>query len=108
MNSDKNETIDLQQYEVQEKLVKGIECKYYLIVNIHTGKKFLIKSLIKPFKDLTRNNVISFSRELRVLSKINHPSFLKFTGYSLKNTKDKPKGLVVMEYPQNWTLNNFL
>ena len=108
MISPKNRMIDLSQYEVLEKLRIVQYSKFYLISNIETGKKFLAKYHTGRRDRNLRDYFFDLSRELRILSKINHPSFLKFHGYSLTDFKNNENPVIILEYPQNKTLNELL
>lgn len=56
----------------------------------------------------SKDTLINFSQELPILLRINHPSFLKFVGYSPISFKSKPKPTMIFENPSNGKLKDFL
>lgn len=77
--------IDLEQFEVQEKFNSDDNWKYYQIINSSNGKQFISKNFIFLINFISKEILIDFSKEIYILSKINHPSILNFAGYSLIN-----------------------
>ena len=74
----------MKYYEIQEKLDYSSNCSFYLVNNTETGKYYLAK-YYAYFHIYSDEEILDFSRELHILSKLNHPSFLSFIGYSLKD-----------------------
>lgn len=101
------EIIDLKNYERQKKLFKNKMTKYYKIIDLSNQKSFLAKIWIDKIDDCIRDKIRDLCREIYINSKINHPSFLKYIGFSLKNLKRNPNPVIVFEYP-NHNLNAIL
>ena len=50
----------------------------------------------------------SLSREVNIISQLNHPSIVKFIGYSPVNFKNKPKPVIITEFLSNGSLGDIL
>lgn len=106
-HSDDDDQIDLHKFEIQKKIFKNQyeNTKYFFIINLATGSKNMAKCSSKYIEDLKRLDVINFSREHDIMFKLNHPSIIKFLGYSLTNFKNKSNTSIVTEYLSKITLN---
>ena len=98
MNSS-NGIIDLNKFERQTKIEEGDPFVYYQIVNKMTGATYIARMLNNTKLIISREKLINISREINILTKLNHPSILRFYGYSPNNFKNKPKPLIVLEKP---------
>ncbi|KAK8860760.1 hypothetical protein M9Y10_012426 [Tritrichomonas musculus] len=102
------EILDLSDYERDEKLFKNEMFKYYKIIHQSNNKKFLAKIWTDDLDHFIRDKIRDLYREVYINSKINHPSFLKYVGFSLVNFKNKRKPLIVFEYASTGSLNMLL
>ena len=51
---------------------------------------------------------LDISREVSILSQLNHPSVLKFIHFSATNFKGRKKPVIITEYAPNGTLKDFI
>lgn len=58
--------------------------------------------------NLSKKEIIRLQREINILSKLDHPSFLRFIGYSPIDFNQQPNPIVVTEMPYNQSLNDLL
>ena len=104
--------IDLNHFEIQDRiLIDVIESygkKFYKIINLDNNKNYLAKISSTSIEYFNRDEQIAFFREIDIYSRLNHPTILKYFGYSLTNFKNKQKPTIIMEYPSNITLENFI
>lgn len=79
-----------------------------------TGEVFAAKISIRSIDDDNNNNYnstdvkLEISREVDIISKINHPSILKFIFFSPHNYKNKQKPVIITELASNGTLSDFI
>ena len=97
--------IDLESYEIVQKLYRSKTYRYYQIRDIDTGKDYLAKIRKTCFENLSKEGLLNLSREINIISKIMHPSILNFIGFSPSNFKNKPKTVLIMDYPKNCGLD---
>lgn len=98
-------TIDLESYEIVQKLYRSKTYRYYQIRDIDTGKDYLAKIRKFCFEKLSKEDILNLSREINIISKIKHPSFPNFVGFSPNNFKNKPKAVLIMDYSKNCGLD---
>ena len=101
-------TIDLESYEIVQKLYRSKTYRYYQIRDIDTGKDYLAKIRKFCFEKLSKEDLLNLYREINIISKIKHPSFPNFIGFSPNNFKNKPKAVLIMDYPKNCGLDEHI
>ena len=89
--------LDLKNYEKNKLISKGNSSKVYEVRNKITNAVFSAKISMITVNDLSRDEMIHLSREVNIISRINHPSFLKFIGYSPINFNKQYKPVIVTE-----------
>lgn len=95
-----------KDYEILDKVCKYSDCKFYQVINIKTGKKHIAR--ISEFDINNFSSMQFFYNEIRILSQINHPSFLEFNGYSLTNFKQESKPVIINENAGNFILQDLI
>ncbi|KAK8892324.1 hypothetical protein M9Y10_029550 [Tritrichomonas musculus] len=96
------DVINLNRFELKKTIHKGKKCKIFNIIEKEAGISYAAKSFPMEFNTLIISQIIS------VLSKLNHPSIIKFIGYSPINFKDKAKPMIVFDLAQNESLDKIL
>ena len=107
-NPSEKDLIDLQNYDIQEKVGQIDKWKYYNLINISDKINYFAKSSSNFLDNFQRGAVIDFFREIDINSKIKYPTILNFVGYSLTNFKSKGKPVIITEYASNYTLKSRL
>ena len=72
------------------------------------AKKNIAKICKLVLDDFTKINIVMFRREMSILTKLDHPSILKLSGYSLTNFKNKSKPIILMDPTSTTTLYDYL
>lgn len=80
----------------------------YRIRDKQTNQKFQAEILRHKIKNSKTSELFSFSREGKLLSKLNHPSIQKFFEYSSVDFEQKAKPLIITEYTSRGTLKSIL
>lgn len=93
--------VDLTNFEKQEFVSRGSYSGVYKILDKRTGKYYAAKE----FKN---HYYLDLLRELNYLIEIDHPSVIKFVGFSPVNFKRKPHPVIVTEYSFNGSLYDTL
>lgn len=97
--------LDLKNYEKHEKIFYNRKTKYYEIINSVTGEKNIAKFFTKTIDDCSRSQVLDLNREVYINSKLKHPSFLQFIGFSSIDFKSRPRPVIVFEHISTLPLN---
>lgn len=93
---------------IQNKIGQGSFGKVYKVKSKINNEIYAAKISQKELEESTAEMKIDISREVSILSKLNHPSVLKFIFFSPTNFKHKPKPVIITEYAPNGTLKNFI
>lgn len=62
--------LSINDFEMQEKICKKDDWKYYEIVELKNGVKYLAKASSKDLKEFIRQKIVNLSREVNIFSKI--------------------------------------
>lgn len=81
---------------------------YISYVNDKTGEKIESKQLLEKFQDLDKNTFVHFCNEANTLLQINHPSIIKYKGYSLFDFINREYPVIITEYAYKKNLYKFL
>ena len=82
--------------------------KVFKVLEKNNNNICAAKILNEELKDETGEINLSISREIIILSKLDHLAVLKFILFSPFNFKHKPKPVIITEYASNGTLKNFI
>lgn len=94
---------------IKQKLINN--CDYniiYSVLNKEKGELYTAKKYTNKFISFGLKSFESFNKELNIILELNHPSFLKFIGYSPINFKNKPKPVILTEFTSNGSLHQLL
>lgn len=98
--------IDLDQFEIIEKIGEGPCSVVYSVQKIETKEYFaakISKNECKTFQDQH-----SFFEEIASYSQIQAPSVIKMVGFNLRNFKGEPFPTIIFEYMPNKSLSDLL
>ena len=107
-NESKKELINLADFILQNLIGQGAFGKVFKIKEIKSSETYAAKILSTKIENLSEDQLIDISRELNIMSKLNHPSVLKYIGFSPIDFKKKPKPVIITEYAQNGTLEELI
>lgn len=94
--------INLDKYAKKVKIGEGSFYKVYKVIDNDTNSVYAAKITIDK-----KNQENSF-RQYRIISTLNHPSIIKYIGYSPVDFKNKPKSTIISEYYSNGSLDSLL
>ncbi|KAK8847128.1 hypothetical protein M9Y10_019709 [Tritrichomonas musculus] len=98
----------LEDFIMQNKIGEGSFAKVYLVREKKTGTIFAAKILKQIFDENDTVQITNLSREVNIISRINHPSVLKFILFSPINFKHKQKPVIITEFARNGTLKHII
>lgn len=101
-------TLDLNDYILQEEIGSGSFGEVHKVADKKTGEIYAAKIAFKPLKENSTSDIRSFSREVNILSQINHPAILKFIGFSSVDFSNKPFPVIITEYISNGSLSDII
>ena len=100
--------IDISLFE-KLRLIKKIDnFDIFEIQNTETNEHFEAKISTVRITKLSIKEIIHLSREINILSKLIHPSFLKFIGFSPIDFNKHPLPVLISEMPPNKSLEHLL
>ena len=94
--------INLNKYTKKVKIGEGSFYKVYKVTDNDTNSVYAAKITIDK-----KNQENSF-RQYQIISTLNHPSIIKYIGYSPVDFKNKPKSTIISEYYSNGSLDSLL
>ena len=106
--SDIEVSINLDKFIVQKKIGSGSFGKVYQIKDKITGEILASKVSIKELDEFDDDMIINISREINIISKLNHPSILKFIGFILYDFKNKSRPVIITEYASKGALSEYI
>lgn len=90
-------SLSLNLFQKQSKIGQGGFGTVYKVSKKETGEIFAVKVSIYEMDVNQEDTVINLSREVDIMSKLNHPAILKFIGYNPCNFSSKPKPCIITE-----------
>lgn len=100
--------IDLARFEKKKKIGKGSFGKVYKVEEKSTKQIYAAKIAIKKVDKNSPKEMLDLSREVNIISKLEHPSILKFIGYSPVDFNNKSKPVIITELSTNGSLEQIL
>ena len=102
-----DEFLDLSKFTKQKKIGKGSFGQVYKVIEKGTENIFAAKvSLVKITED--KKMFLNLKREVSILSQLNHPSVLKFIGYSPVDFNQQSYPIIMTEYSPNGSLQDVI
>ena len=99
-------SVNLNNYEKVKKVGEGSFGKVYLIEDKDTEKQYCAKISRNIIEDNSLDDLINLITEVSLFSKFEHPSIIKFIGYSTVDFNNNPKPVIIMECCPNGTLKD--
>ena len=101
-------SVDLYKFKKLDKIGSGQFGNIYKIIEKET-EKFCAAKISKFRLDICdEREIINLSREINIISQLNHPSILKYIGFNSKNFNNKPKPVIIVELASNGSLEQIL
>ena len=106
--SQKERSFDLFDFITQNKIGSGSYGNIYKVKDKKTGQILVAKISINKIEKDSTSLLLDISREVNILSKLNHPAILKFIYYCPFNFKKKPKPVIITEFASNGSLEDLI
>lgn len=90
------ELLNLDDLTLQELIGQGSFGKVYKVKSKKSGEIYAAKISMEIIDDNSIDFITNLSREVKINSRLNHPSVLKFIGYSPINFKKKQSQLLLL------------
>lgn len=82
--------------------------KTALVKEKKSDEIYAVKVSIEEIDFSTNDQLVNLSREVTIISKLNHPSVLKFKGFSPTDFKKRPRPVIITEYAPNGSLEDLI
>lgn len=101
--------VKASEFEQKAKIGEGSFGKIYKVIEKKTGNLYAAK-ISRIIIDTRTNNVEGdrLENEIIITAKLNHPSIIKFIGFSSTNFKDETKPIIITEFAANGSLDKIL
>lgn len=101
---------DLKNYEISQKIGKGSFGEVYKVKDKSTGDFYAAKVTLTEINEANKDTEIgkSLYSEVNLMSKFNHPSIIRFVGYSPTDFNDKPNPTIITELAEHGTLKDII
>ncbi|KAK8854132.1 hypothetical protein M9Y10_016686 [Tritrichomonas musculus] len=107
-NSIKDYTLNLDKYEQKELIRKNEFSKTFKVIEKDTNNIYAAKISNIDISQFSNEQMLNIAIEFNSISQLNHPSILRFVGFSPRSYKNEAKPVVVTEiYPER-TLDDIL
>ncbi|KAK8898332.1 hypothetical protein M9Y10_000616 [Tritrichomonas musculus] len=73
-----------------------------------SDKKYAAKISSSEINENCNETISSIKNELNIISKLNHPSIIKFIGYNIRNFENESKPTIIMELASNNSLRHMI
>ncbi|KAK8871873.1 hypothetical protein M9Y10_007618 [Tritrichomonas musculus] len=103
-----NLLLDINKFEKKSKIGGGSFAKAFTVIDKNTKEIFAAKILRFDVNQISRDEMIGLSNEVNIMSKLNHPSIIKFIGYSPVDFKNRQKPVIFLEYATNNSLKDII
>ncbi|KAK8834314.1 hypothetical protein M9Y10_000521 [Tritrichomonas musculus] len=103
-----SEFLDLSKFTKQEKLGQGAFGKVYKVDENSTENTYAAKISLTKLQKSDITLITDLKREVSILSQLNHPSVLKFIGYSPIDFKHESYPVIITEYSSNGSLKDII
>lgn len=99
---------DLYKYEKQKSVGSGSFGTVYKVKDNKTGNIYAAKISKIYLTQCNDDEVKNIEREISIISKLNHPSIIKFIGYTPFNFNKKSKPTIITEFLSNGSLEDII
>ena len=98
----------LDQFEKMEEIGSGSFGKVFKVVDKQTGAIYAAKISRRKISKEDEASLHDLIREVDIISKISHPSVLKFIYFDNYDFKHQPKPVLITEYASNGSVEDFI
>ena len=98
----------IHNFEKKSRLGQGGFGEVYSVLEKDTGNFYAAKISLKEVNENTSNAIISLSREVNINAQLDHPSILKFIGFSPVNFENETKPVTISELSKNGSLSRII
>lgn len=106
--NEENSFLNLSQYTKIDKIGQGSLGKVFKVVQKNTNNIYAAKISSIPLSEDDNSLNLNLQREVNIIAQLNHPSVLKFIGYSPINFNQNPKPVIITEYTSNGSLSSII
>ena len=99
---------DLNGIEKRELLGSGSFGTVFKAINKKTGEIYAVKVLNDKIEKLNTDIRLNLSREVNIISGIDHPAILDFIGYNPRNFENELYPVIITKFCQNNSLFTIL
>ena len=103
-----SEFLDLSKFSQQSFINKGTFGEVYKVMKNETKEIFAAKISLNKLTEEQKSLITNLKREVDLMSQINHPSILKFIGYSPIDFNSEYKPVIITEYSANGSLAHIM
>ena len=103
-----SEFLDLKRFKKQSKIGQGSFGQVFKVVENDTEDIYAAKISFTKLDENDKKFLTNLKREVNILSKLNHPSVLKFIGYSPIDFNQNSFPVIITEYSPNGSLEDIL
>ena len=103
-----NGFLNLSQFTKIDKIGQGSFGKVFKVKQNDTNKIYAAKISTIPLTEEEESLNLNLRREVNIIAQLNHPSVLKFIGYSPINFNQNPKPVIITEYASNGSLSSII
>ena len=103
-------SFNLNNYKIQTSIGKGAFGEVFLVIEINTGKEYAAKITINQIKEDKKNSTESLTlfREIKLISSLDHPTILRFIGFSPTDFNGEPHPTIITGYAPNGSLRDII
>lgn len=98
----KKYVVDIKNYKIQHQIQKGGFGSIYSVRNVQTGEIFAAKIINMHVNESQYKKMVN--REIGIMIRCQHPTIVKFIGYSFKDFNDENNVTILMELVKNGSL----
>ena len=100
--------LDLTKFSKQALIGQGTFGQVYKVIEHDTGNIFAAKISLTELNDTKKSLFKNLKREINIISQLNHPSVLRFIGYSPIDFKQESYPVIMTEYSSNGSLEDVI
>lgn len=104
----KKMSLDISKYKIINKIGFGEFGEVFKVKDKETGEVYAAKVSNKSLDSFDKNYQISFKREVLIISKVHHPSILRFIGLSMTSFNGDNKPVIITDFLPNGSLEDIL
>ena len=100
--------VNLKNFDVKRRISAGAFGEVFLVIEKNTGRMCAAKVSLKKIEDNSINETRNLRRKIDIISRLNHPTVLKFIGFSYTNFLNERKPTIITEFMSNDTLEKMI